>query len=547
MSAPSFAEGLRSDGCYTRQRALMSVPLRWGGVCVTLAIALAAPIVTAQQTATESAEVAEQSVPADELGRGTPRRSLTAFLTAAQDHDYETAAEYLDLRNLPAAVQNIDDADLAKQLSIVLNRELWLDLDQISDDPGGDINDGQESFRDPFGELDSKSGTVTLLMQRVPRGDGQFVWKISNRTVGQIPQLYDEFGYGRLEERLIETLPNISILNIELFKWVIIIGSALLAYPILQLFYRGLSRVIVPQASRRRGLVRDYLIGPILWLTLAAILYRIVYSLGLGIEAQRLSNAYTFGTVVVTWALLAGTTLFRTILSDKLEAQGKDASIVLLQPLSNVIKILIVIGATLVWLSNLGLNITALLAGLGVGGVAVALALQKPLEDLFGALSMFAVQPVRVGDYCRFGEFEGTVEEIGLRTTRIRTLSNTLVAIPNAKMASDVVDNYSARKSIYYNPEIVLSYRSAADHLRQILEQIRELLVEHDDVLPDPCRVTMKSIGPIGFGIKVHAYIRTSDFAEFQYIAQQLNLAIIDIVTSQGAEFARPLTPMPAR
>ncbi len=521
----------------------MSLRLRSAVLSVALAFVLAASIAYAQQRATAEAS----AVPEDALDRGTPRRSLAAFLSSAQDHDYETAAEYLDMRNLPRKVRNVGGADLAKQLSIVLNRELWVDLDEISDDPDGAVRDGQESFRDPFGEIESKDGPVTLLMQRVPRDDGQFIWKISNRTVGQIPQLYDEFGYGRLEERLIQTVPDVSILNIELFKWVIIIGSALIGYPILFLLFRGLSRVIVRQASPRRDLARRYLTGPILWLTLVMMLDRVIYSLGLGIEAQRLADAHTVDIAIVTWALLAGTNLVRAILSDRLQAQGREATIVLLRPLSNAIKILIVVLAVLAWLSNLGFNISALLAGLGVGGIAVALALQKPLEDLFGAVSMYAQQPVRVGDYCRFGDVEGTVEEIGLRTTRIRTLAKTLVSVPNARMATDILDNYSARDHIHFKPRIVLGYRCTADQLRQVLTEARELLADHDDVLQDPCRVTMTSIGPEGFEIKVHAYIRTSDFAEYLQIAEQLNLEIIEIVSRAGAEFAVPFIPVANR
>jgi MscS family membrane protein len=523
----------------------MNLRLRSAVLCVTLAFALAASIATAQQPAT--AEASAPPVPEDAFDRGTPRRSLAAFLSAAQERDFETAAEYLDLRNLTRNVRNVDGPDLAKQLSIVLNRELWIDLGEISDDPDGAMRDGQESFRDQFGQLESKDGTVTLLMQRVPRGDGQFIWKISNRTVGQIPRLYDEFGYGRLEERLIQTLPDVSIFNIELFKWVIIIGSALIAYPVLFLLLRGLSRVIVRQASPRRVLVRRFLTGPILWLTLVMILDRVTYSLGLGIEAQRLADAHTVDIAIVAWALIAGTNLFRAILSDRLEAQGRNAKIVLLRPLGNAIKILIVLLAILAWLSNLGFNISALLAGLGVGGIAVALALQKPLEDLFGAVSMYAQQSVRVGDYCCFGDVEGTVEEIGLRTTRIRTLAKTLVSVPNARIATDILDNYSARDHIHFKPRIVLSYRCTADQLRQVLKEIRELLLAHDEVLNDPCRVTMTSLGPVGFEIRGHAYIRTSDYAEYLPIAEQLNLGIVEIVSRADAAFAVPTMTAPAR
>jgi MscS family membrane protein len=206
-----------------------------------------------------------------------------------------------------------------------------------------------------------------------------------------------------------------------------------------------------------------------------------------------------------------------------------------------------VILAVLAWLSNLGFNITALLAGLGVGGIAVALALQKPLEDLFGAISMYTQQPVRVGDYCRFGEIEGTVVEIGLRTTRIRTLGNTVVSIPNAKIAGDVLDNYSVRQNIWYNPTLILRYDSTAEQLRQIVSEIEEFLIAHDKVVEDPCRVRVAGFGKAGIELEVYAYIKTSDYAEYMEIAEQLNLSVIEIITRSDTEFAVPFTPVIAR
>jgi MscS family membrane protein len=381
----------------------------------------------------------------------------------------------------------------------------------------------------------------------VPRGDGAFIWKISNRTVGQIPKLYDEFGYGPLEERLIEILPDITILNIELFKWVIVLGTALIAFPILFVLLSGMSRIIVRQASPRRDLVRRFLTRPFLWLVLIMITNHVSYSLGLGIEAQRFADAHTIDITIVTWVLLSATNLMRAIFSERLERQGKEAAVVLLGPIGNATKIVIVILAVLAWLSNLGFNITALLAGLGVGGIAVALALQKPLEDLFGAISMYTQQPVRVGDYCRFGEIEGTVVEIGLRTTRIRTLGNTVVSIPNAKIAGDVLDNYSVRQNIWYNPTLILRYDSTAEQLRQIVSEIEEFLIAHDKVVEDPCRVRVAGFGKAGIELEVYAYIKTSDYAEYMEIAEQLNLSVIEIITRSDTEFAVPFTPVIAR
>ena len=197
--------------------------------------------------------------------------------------------------------------------------------------------------------------------------------------------------------------------------------------------------------------------------------------------------------------------------------------------------------AVLVWLDNAGYNISALLAGLGVGGVSIALAMQKTFEDLFGALTLYTQQPMRVGDFCKFGDVTGTVEEIGLRTTRVRTMANTVVSIPNARLAYDVVDNYSVRRRIWYNPIVKLQYDTSRAQLDKILSATMAALEAHPDVLEEAARVRFTDFGMEGFEVTVHAYIATTDFARYLEVAQEVNLSIVDIVEGAGAKFGARL------
>jgi len=508
-----------------------------------LTMASFAPASNAQETDVDQAtqsEAAETNIVVDEFDRGTPRRSLRGFLTAAQDRDFETAAEYLDQRNLPSRMTITDGPALAHGLAVVINRKLWIDFAEISDHPDGASGDGLPSYRDKFAEIESQGNVITLLLQRVPRGDGEFIWRISNKTVAEIPELYEEFGYGPVEERLLDFLPEVTFLGVELFKWVIILGAGLIAYPVLLVLLRVLSGLIVKRSSEVHGLVRQFLTKPFLWLLLVLILDQMIIRLGIGIEAQQIARAQTVNIIIVTWVLLSATNLFRAIYRTRLQRQGKEAAIVLLGPIGNATKILIVLFAILLWLSNLGFNITALLAGLGVGGIAIALALQKPLEDLLGAVSMYTQQPVKVGDFCRFGQIMGTVEEIGLRTTRIRTLGKTVVSIPNAKIAGDILDNYSVRKHIWYHPRLTLRYDSTPRQLSEILTATRDLLSTHEKVLDESLRVRLTGFSREGIKLDIHAYIGTTDYAEFLEIAEELNLATIEIVTKSGTGFAIP-------
>ena len=516
-------------------KRLMKIP------AAMLVFALHAPFGFAQETAPVQAEqnpAPDIDVVEDEFDRGTPRRSLLGFLKAAQDRDFETAAEYLDLRNLPKRMKIKDGSRLAHGLSIVIQKELWLDLEEISDHPDGADGDGLPSYRDTFAELDFQGDTIILLLQRVPRGDGEFIWKISNKTVADIPELYEAFGYGPIEEYLIGVIPDVTFLNIELFKWVIVLGSAIIAYPLLLILMRFVSGVIAKESSPVYDMVRRFFTRPFLWLLIAIIINRVTSSLGLGIEAQKFASAHTVDITIVTWVLLSATNLMSAVLRSRMTRKGKEGAVVLLRPIGNGVKILIVLFAILLWLNNLGFNITALVAGLGVGGIAIALALQKPLEDLFGAVSLYSQQPARVGDFCKFGQITGTIEEIGLRSTRIRTPANTVVSIPNAKIAGDILDNYSVRERIWYHPKLILRYDSTPKQLNQVLAAVREMLEKHERVIDDPARVRLTGFGREGFELDVYAYVRTSDYAEFLEIAEELNLGIINIVAKSGTHFA---------
>jgi len=148
------------------------------------------------------ADSKKPKVPQDELERGTPRSSVKGFFKAARARDFEKAAEYLDIRSLPKGLDEKDGPQLARHLKIVLDRSVWIDLEELSTDPKGDLDDGLPSYRDLVCRIETPDKDVDILIQRVPRGDGTSIWKISSITVAQIPQLYKHFGYGYIERYL---------------------------------------------------------------------------------------------------------------------------------------------------------------------------------------------------------------------------------------------------------------------------------------------------------------------------------------------------------
>jgi len=207
--------------------------------------------------------------------------------------------------------------------------------------------------------------------------------------------------------------------------------------------------------------------------------------------------------------------------------------------MANALKLFTLLVAVLVWLSNTGIDITTLLAGLGVGGVALALALQKPIEDLLGAISIYSQQPMITGDLCKYGNVLGRIEEIGLRTTRIRTLNNTLVSIPNCLIAHGAIENYSAREKMLYHPELPLRYDTSREQMQTIIDEISEMTSKHDGVISESVRIRFTEFSENSMIIKARIYVDTSDFSTYLQVVTELNMGIMKTVQDNGAHFAQ--------
>jgi MscS family membrane protein len=500
------------------------------------------PAETAEQPVTIAAPINVEQGPEDALNRGTPRGSAVGFMQACADFDFEKAAQYLDLRNLPSDIEDVGGHELARQLNHVLSRSVWLDDYNVSDSPEGFKGDDLPSYRDLLVTVRTREGVeYPIWIQRVPRGDGEKIWKISNRSVAFIPEMYDAFSYSPAVERVRQWFPeSASFLGLEAFKWFILAVVGLLAWPVFWLIGLGLSRVISSPDKPTYPLWRRALTGPTVLIAILILLGFVVEGLGAGAYAQMVMDANTLPVVAVVWAIWVFISLIKTHKQTKLIDAGRPGAAKLMQPMSTLLKVLVLLFGLLFWLSNLGVNITTVIAGLGVGGLAVALALQKPIEDMMGALSIFSQAPFRVGDLVKYKNVLGAVEDIGLRTTRIRTLTNTVVSIPNAHIAYLEVENLSYRTKIRYWPTLRLRYDTRPEQLKAICEGILEALKSHEQVHDEPMRVRFTDFDRDAVLLKVHAFMKTTDFAESLQIGEELNYGIMQIVEDAGARFALP-------
>jgi MscS family membrane protein len=402
-------------------------------------------------------------------------------------------------------------------------------------------------WQDRVGDIQTAEGPVAVLMQRVPRaGDSVRIWKVAAATVAQVPALYAEFEPIWLEEYLPSFLFEYDFLGVALWKWMFLAVVFGLAWLLAVLIADTSTRLLAVAFTRSVGGVDarivDLLHGPVRLFWTVALFASGHRVLGLSlafIEGLRYLERIAL-VVAISWALFRLIDLAALALRARSEVRGNTGLLPVLLPAARFAKIVIVLIGALGVLGTMGVNISAALAGLGVGGIAIALAAQKTLENLFGGISLFADRPVRVGDFCSYGGAVGTVEEIGLRSTRIRTLDRTVVTIPNGEFSNLRLENYQLRDRMRLLTMIGVRYETTPDQLRFVLARLRELLLAHPRVTEDPARVRFVGFGAYSLDLEVFAYVDTRDWNDFLAVREDLYLRFMDAVKEAGTGFAFP-------
>ena len=505
-----------------------------------------APASPAGTDATRLTPQTPQILPPDEFGRGTPRGTIHGFLSAATARDYGRAAAYLDLSRLPVAEAAKRGPILARHLRVVLDQVLPLDPVEFSDAPEGILNDGQPPNREVVGRIETTKGGVTLFLDRVPGEDKVPIWKIAVGTVARIPMLYAEFGDGPMGEVLPPVFVEVRVFEVALWQWIALLCLVPTALLVAWILVASMGR-LVRDLSRRTQfplVVRlvQAVAAPLRLLIAVALFHAVRRILGLALAVHPAFNLVEemVAVVAVTWLLLRVVNVTGGSVRQDMQGQIHESKIAVAELAQRALTLLVVLLGFFALLEVAGVHVTALIAGLGVGGIALALAAQKTVEHLFGGAALVADQPVQVGDFCRFGNQVGTVESIGLRSTRVRTLDRTLVAIPNGEFASMQIENFAKRDRIWLHTTLRLRYETTADQLRHVLVRVRELLYAHPMIDPDPARVRLVDLGLYALELEIFAYVRTRDYNEFLAVREDIYLRIIDIVAESATGFALP-------
>jgi MscS family membrane protein len=473
----------------------------------------------------------------DSLGRNTPRGAVLGFLTAAYAHNYETGAQYLNTR-----LRGQEAAALAQELFYVLDRRLPAKLNNLSNEPQGSMSDPLDSRRELVGTVASANGNVDIYLERVDRGETP-IWMFSRPTLAHIPDLYEEINAIAVENILPDYLLK-RYFGFSLFGWIFFCVFLPLLYVVLSLANK-LSGMAVGWATRiKKSDAKNptLLPHPFRLLLVAGAIHWTYSTFSLSLVARQIGSVTTtvIAVIAFVWIVVLLNGRWEAYVKRRMERRGRIASTAILRPARRLMDITVAVTGLMFALHSFGINPTAALAGLGVGGIAIALAAQKTLENVIGGASIILDEAVRVGDFFKVGDVIGTVEEIGLRSTRVRTLDRTLVTIPNGQMATVTLENFSARDSFWLRHVIGVRYETATSSIGLVIENIGKLLRQDRQVVPQSERVRFLRFAKSSLDIEVFAYVSARDWSHFLEIQQDLLLQIRGLIESAGLQVAFP-------
>ena len=471
----------------------------------------------------------------------SPRASVLAFLELTKRHAYDQAAQYLEVSPRQAARA----PELARRLREVLDQRLWIDMERVSPLAEGDTADG-DLIRDRLGVIAGATGLPDPVMLRSV-SDGRIGrWVFDSATVSLIDgwhaSLPDAWLRGRIPAPLLRDGP----FGVTLWQWVgmlVVVTLALVLAGVLSfLAKRIIGALTARTATHWDDLIVGRLRGPFrLWLVgvLANPLFGV---LGLNARVSGIVTASSRGVVLVAifWALLRIVTLVQQQLLEGTWVANQPQARTLVPLLARVVRVALGIVALLVVLSQFGYSVSALLAGVGIGGVALALASQKTVEHLFGSVSLAADKVFRVGDFVRIGTLEGTVERIGLRSTSIRTLARTVVRIPNGRLAEERIETFGERDRFFFGHDIGVTYDTTPAQIRTIMEGFETRLRAEPDLWEESLTVRVIAFAESSITIRVRSWFVVSELPRFLEIQNALLLDFMEIVANAGSSFAFP-------
>ncbi|AKD05758.1 mechanosensitive ion channel family protein [Pontibacter korlensis] len=524
--------------------------LRFLVACSITFLALATTPSHAQLLPPPAADSTEQASapawPEDSLGRRTPRGTVSGFIKAVAREDYAKAANFL--RVDPSLQENQDETKLAQALQRLLDQSGTIfPYSLISNDTEGNQEDNLGPNLERVGTATVNGESFDLMLEKVEDSTGAPVWQFSSQTVSRIPlKAGEEISTPLVNKLSPYVLEENKWGGVPVSHWLAILILLIVAYFIAW----GITRLVLvvtpifwhrartePTAGIVKAFTLPLRICLTVWVFVAAS-----QQVGLSIIVRQRFSEVTFivfmaAVLLLLWRLIDATTQFT---GRRLAHRNNMAGVSAVLFVRRAFKLALMVIGCIILLDSFGFDVTTGIAALGIGGIALALGAQKTVENFVGSVTLIADQPVRVGDFCKVGDTVGTVEQIGMRSTRIRTLERTIVTIPNGEFSSLKIENYAHRDRFWFHPKFGLRFETSPDQMRYLLVELRKILYAHPKVDPDPARIRFTEIGADSLNLEIFAYVNAIDFNQFLEIQEDLYLRMMDVIEESGTGFAFP-------
>lgn len=474
-----------------------------------------------------SEETVREPLP-DSFGRDTPRHTVQGFISALGENDYLLASNYLNLSksdNPTTAVREFKQA-------LDAGGRFQADL-QLNNTPEGNLTDQLPPSQENVGSINIGEKSVPLLLERVVSKQGEQYWQFSTDTLNSIPEVLENTNPTLVSRYTIDSLEGKKIFGYQLTDLVaaltMIISSFVLTYIMVWILYH-LLKIAYPRVRDVPLPVPDKVILPLAVVIMALILSEVMVYAGVSVTLREPVNRFTdiASWLAITWLLLRVIDAIFTRAVNLSYKKNYTERVSILGLLRKVVKALLLIFAVIVIFGNLGFDLTTGIAALGVGGLALALGAQKTIENLVGSVVVVADSPVRIGDYCKFGTYEGTVVDIGIRSSRVRTLSRTIVTVPNGDFSSMQIENFTSRDMFRFFHQLYLKRTADIEVVFKMVKDLDEFLNEHYLTNQEWNQVNILELRQDCYVIQLQAYINANDVMEFY---DKQNVVFVDVLT----------------
>lgn len=506
---------------------------------IWLMVALAAPLAVAVPAAKPVAEA--PAVPSDTLGRETPRSMVAGLIGALAELDYDRAAQFFDLPAPTSNRQQRTAASQARAFHALLDDSGSLKpFAALSNVDTGRLDDDLPADEENIGEVTLQGKEVPILLTRGQDGDRQ-VWRISKETlalmstaiklapVAQAPPKNEWFVAGA-----------------PLKDWGVLLGLGVVVFGGLWLVsvicVTVIRRMVADPAASSGYRFAEAALPPLSLLIAVGVFYNWADALPVSIVARQNLLRYTgvITAIAVVWFGLRLVDGIADLAVARMQRHQRRQIVSVIILARRTVKFLLLAFAGIGILGTFGIDVTTGIAALGIGGIALALGAQKTVENLVGSVTIIADRPLQVGDFVKVGDVVGTVEDVGIRSSRIRTGERTVVTVPNGDLSARQIENYAERDRFLFNPVIAIAYGTTSAKLREAITIVQQVLATHDK-MAEGARARLGNITDRAFNIEVFSYIDVPDFDTQVVIREELLLTIYERLEAAGIGLAFPM------